>query len=181
MELTTSRLHLREFVQEDWPAVFAYQSDPRYLRFYEWEARTPEEAREFVRMFLDQQREIPRMKFQLAIVRQSDHRMIGNCGIRMRKPGAHEGDIGYELAPDCWGQGYATEATRAIVEFGFTQLGLHRISSSCVADNVASARVLEKLGMKLEGRLRENEYYKGRWWDTLLYAILDHEWMSAKP
>ena len=74
------------------------------------------------------------------------------------------------------GKGYATEATRSIVEFGFQELKLHRVSSWCIADNVASARVLEKVGLRQEGRLRENEYFKGRWWDTLLYGLLDSEW-----
>ena len=62
-----------------------------------------------------------------------------------------------------------------MVAYGFSELGLHRISSWCIADNVASARVLEKVGFQLEGRLRENEYFKGRWWDTLLYGLLESE------
>ena len=68
------------------------------------------------------------------------------------------------------------EAARAIVAFGFAGLGLHRVWDECVADNVASARVLEKLGMRREARYLEHRWYKGRWWDTLLYAMLNHEW-----
>ena len=130
----------------------------------------------FVQMFLAQQQEEPRTKVQLAVTLKSNRQLIGNCGIRMKSADAHEGDIGYELSPDHWGHGYATEAARAIVAFGFTQLKLHRISSWCIAENVGSAHVLEKLGMQLEGCLRQNEYFKGRWWDTLLYAILADEW-----
>jgi ribosomal-protein-alanine N-acetyltransferase len=180
MILTTERLILREFSASDWPAVLAYQSNPLYLRYYEWTSRTPGEVREFVEMVLAQQREAPRCKFQLAVVLKATGQLIGNCGIRMRSADAHQADIGYELDPQHWGQGYATEAARAIVHFGFTRLRLHRISSWCIADNVGSARVLEKLGMRQEGRLRENEYFKGRWWDTLLYAILDHEWQTQQ-
>jgi len=176
MELITERLILREFKENDWPDVLAYQADPRYLRYYEWKERTPKAAQEFVQMFLDQRQEQPRTKYQLAITLQSNHQLIGTCGIRMRTADAHEGDLGFELAPKHWGQGYATEAGRAMLGFGFTQLRLHRIWSWCIADNVGSARVLDKLGMQLEGRLRDKEYFKGRWWDTLLFAILDHEW-----
>lgn len=86
--------------------------------------------------------------------------------------------MGYELNPDHWGRGYATEATRALVTLGFTTLGLHRIWSSCIADNVASARVLTNVGMQLEGRLHENEYFKGRYWDTLIFGLLVGEWPS---
>ena len=67
-----------------------------------------------------------------------------------------------------------------MVNFGFSELGLRRISSWCIADNVASARVLERLGFRHEGRLRRNEFFKGRWWDTLLYALLAEEWQHAQ-
>ena len=94
--------------------------------------------------------------------------------------GAVQGDLGYDLAPRYWGRGYATEAARAIVRFGFEELGLHRIWSWCIADNVASARVMEKVGMRLEGRQRDKERFKGRWWDRLLYAILEDEWRAGQ-
>src|SRR5512136_2130546 len=127
MELHTDRLLLREFVTADWPAVLAYQRDPRYLRYYEWADRAPGDAQRFVQMFLDQQQEQPRRKFQLAVVLKTGGQLIGNCGIRQTAAGAHEADIGYELAPAHWGHGYATEAARAIVQFGFAELKVHRI------------------------------------------------------
>ena len=181
MELITERLLLREFKPSDWPDVLAYQRDPLYLRYYEWTDRTPEAVQAFMQMFLTQQQKEPRLKFQLAVVIKSSGQLIGNCGIRLKSAGAQVGDIGYELSPKHWGHGYATEAARAIVTFGFTQLKLHRIEARCIAENVGSAHVLQKLGMQPEGRLRENAYFKGRWWDTLLFGILDHEWESHHP
>jgi RimJ/RimL family protein N-acetyltransferase len=180
MELTTERLSLREFNEYDWPDVLAYQTDSLYLRYSPWTERTPEVVQAFVQVFLAQQHEQPRSKFQLAIVLKSSHQLIGTCGIRMESADAYEADIGYELSPTYWGQGYATEAARAIVQFGFTELRVHRIWSWCIADNVGSARVLEKLGMRPEGRQREKEYFKGRWWDTLLFAMLDEEWHAQQ-
>ena len=179
MRIVTDRLILREFDGDDWPAVLAYQRDPRYLRFYPWTDRTEAEVRDFVQMFLYQQVERPRRKFQLAITLPDDGQAIGSCGIRRKPENDWEADIGYELAPEYWGRGYATEAALAVVEFGFHELGLHRISSWCIADNTASARVLEKVGMRLEGRSLENEYFKGRWWDTLLYGMLKSEWTTS--
>jgi ribosomal-protein-alanine N-acetyltransferase len=176
MELNTERLVLREFGQDDWPEILVYQSDPRYLRYYDWTGRSTEQVRGFVQMFLGQQQARPRIKYQLAVTIKDTRQLIGTCGIRLDAPDAHEGDIGYELAPQHWGRGYATEAARAIVRFGFEELGLHRIWSWCIADNVASARVMEKVGMRLEGRQRDKERFKGRWWDRLLYAILEDEW-----
>ena len=176
MILTTERLLLRDFVEADWEAVLAYQQDPLYLRYNEWTSRTAAEVRDFVQMFLDQQKQVPRIKFQFAVTLKSTGQLIGNCGVRRDSPDAYEGDMGYELDPTQWGKGYATEAARAVMRFGFTELKLHRISAYCVAENTGSARVLEKLGMQQEGRLRQHQYFKGRWWDTLLYAILDDEW-----
>jgi ribosomal-protein-alanine N-acetyltransferase len=176
MKLSTERLLLRDFVAGDWPAVLAYQSDPRYLRFYPWTGRTAEDVRTFVQTFLDQQQQQPRYKFQLVITLRGDSRLIGNCGLRQDSPDAPQADLGFELDPVHWGQGYATEAARALLRFGFEERGLHRIWAHCLAENTAAARVLEKIGMKREGRQRENQWFKGRGWDTLLYAILEQEW-----
>ena len=176
LTLTTERLLLRDFVESDWKAVLVYQQDPLYLRYNEWTSRTAEEVCQFVQMFLDHQKQIPRIKYQFAITLKSTGQLIGNCGVRRDSPEAHEGDMGYELDPKFWGNGYATEAARTVMHFGFSHMDLQRISAWCVADNVGSARVLEKLGMRLERQMRDHQYFKGRWWDTLSYAISYDEW-----
>ena len=182
MQLTTARLLLREFVESDREAVRHYQSDPLYTRYHPFDHPTEQDAREFVGRFLEQQQEQPRRKFQFAISDPTDGRLIGNCGLRITdhftEAGMCEADIGHELDSRCWGRGYATEAAREMLRFGFEEPGLHRISAGCVADNVGSVRVLEKIGMRLEGRLRENKFFKGRSWDSLLYAILNREWQA---
>lgn len=182
MELETERLILRDFRPDDWLPMWTYQRDPLYLRYYEWTAadRTPDAVREWVRWFVDQQQQEPRVRFQLAITLKSGGEVIGNCGIRQDRPGSHEADLGYELAPWHWGNGYATEAARAILAFGMATLRPHRVWAHCVPENIGSIHVLEKLGMRLEGRLREVEYYKGRWWDKLIFAILEHEWRATR-
>jgi ribosomal-protein-alanine N-acetyltransferase len=95
----TSRLLLREFVPEDWPAVLAHQSQPTYLRYNPWTERTAEDAQAFVQRFIDWQREEPRYRYQLAVTLPETGELIGNCGLRLEHPGALEGNIGYELAP----------------------------------------------------------------------------------
>jgi [ribosomal protein S5]-alanine N-acetyltransferase len=178
MILRTERLLLRDFTEHDWPAVLAYQRDPRYLRFYPWTERTEEDARAIVRRFLNWQQEQPRRRFQLAIT--LDGEVIGNVGVRRIEAGSRVADIGYELAPALWGQGYATEAAQAILHWGFEELDLHRVGAHCIADNAASARVLEKVGMQREGVLREHEHFKGRWWDVLLFGLLRREWEQGE-
>ncbi|HEU4792335.1 MAG TPA: GNAT family protein, partial [Nitrolancea sp.] len=142
------------------------------------------DSREFIGTFIAWCQEQPRTKFQFAIVLLAEERLIGTCGIRLaRTVGPHndrfsarEADIGYELDSRFWGHGYATEAVRALLAFGFEQLGLHRIWAHCLAENVASIRLLERIGMRREGHLRENEWQQGHWHDTLIYAMLAQEW-----
>ncbi|MUG97742.1 GNAT family N-acetyltransferase [Scytonema sp. UIC 10036] len=176
MILSSKRLILREFIKEDWKAVFDYQTDPQYLEFYEWETRSKTEVQEFVQMFLEQQKQVPRIKFQLAIVLKSEEKVIGNCGIRKITPELPEASLGYEIASNYWGKGYATEAASTIIKFGFEELKLQRIYGWCIAENLASARVMEKVGMQFEERFTENEWFKGRWWDSLIFGISRDEW-----
>jgi len=180
MQLTTPRLLLREYRADDWRTVWAYQSDPRYLRYYDWTVRTESDVQDFVQRLIDWRGADPRIKFQFAVVLQEENRLIGSCGIRKEIEDARQADIGYELDPPYWGRGYATEAARALLAFGFRELRLHRIWARCVAENIASAQVMERLGMRLEGHLRENDWFKDRWWDTLVYGILEHEWNDNK-
>jgi RimJ/RimL family protein N-acetyltransferase len=176
MILETDRLLLREFVPDDRHAVWSYQRDPLYLQYYEWPDRTPEEVDYFVQGFIRQAQEEPRKVYQLAICSRATGTLVGNCGIRLAKPHDEQADMGFELGPSHWGLGFATEAARALLRFGFQDLRLHRIWARCVADNLRSANVLRKAGLRLEARLREHEYFKGRWWDTLLFGILVAEW-----
>lgn len=179
MRLMTERLVLREYEAEDWRAVLAYQSDARYLRYYPWLERNEAAVKEFVGGFIARQREEPRRVFQLAITLPAESsRLIGSCGVRVNDPEQREGNIGYELDPAYWGRGYATEAAGTMLSYGFEQLGLHRVWAECVANNTASAHVLEKLAMRREAHFREHGYFKGRWWDHLVYAVLDHEWRA---
>lgn len=178
MQLETRHLLLREFRESDWPAVLAYQNDPRYLRYYHWTHRTAEDVRAFVQMLLEFQDERPRKNYQLAVVLKDGQEVIGNCGVRINDPDLREANIGYELASQHWGKGYATEAASEILRFGFVDLGMHRIWATTIAENLGSARVLEKLGMRLEAHEREKEWIKDRWRDRLTFAILDHEWQA---
>jgi RimJ/RimL family protein N-acetyltransferase len=180
MLITTERLVLRDFTAADEPAMYAIRRDPRFLEFYDPELGTPAATQRLHALFLEWQHEQPRARWQLAITLAGDDRPIGSAGIRRKPEHDFEADIGYELHVDHWGHGYATEAARALVAHGFEELGLARISSWCITENVRSARVLEKLGMRLEGRLRANERFRERWWDSSLYGLLHDEWEAVQ-
>jgi RimJ/RimL family protein N-acetyltransferase len=176
MRIETERLILREFMDDDGKWMAAYWRDPRYQQFYAAVEDVDSAVGELVATFIRWQVETPRRGWQLAVTTRADGRCVGNCGVRINSAELGEGNIGYEFHPDVWGRGYATEAATAILTFAFEELGLHRVWAECVADNVASARVLEKLGMRREAHFREHQRFRHRWWDTLIYAMLDREW-----
>ena len=106
--------------------------------------------------------------------------IIGHVNLEVKSREHHQGEIGYVLHPDHQGHGYATEAAAVMLRLGFEELALHRIVGRLDARNAASARVLERLGMRLEAHLRENEFVKGEWVDELVYAILASEWRERQ-
>ena len=174
--IETDRLLLRDFRPDDWESVHRYASDPEVTRYMLWGPNTPEETRSFIRRAIAEQGERPRRHYELAVVLKGQGPLIGSCGIDVSAPERRQGWIGYALARHHWGQGYATEAARGVVTFGFGELGLHRIFGTCDPANRASARVMEKLGMRREGLLKEYSWGKDAWHDRELYAVLDYEW-----
>lgn len=173
MELTTERLVLREYTPSDFAAVHAFASDPRTSTFVEWGPNSEQDSRDFLEYCAKTAREVPRTGRTLAITLAGA--AIGSIGLtvqpRAARHGAIEAELGYTLHPDRWGRGYATEAARALVDFGFSQLHLTLITATCRPENVASAGVLRKLGMDQVGHLKNDRLIRGTWLDTLVFAI----------
>lgn len=181
LPIETPRLLLREFVSRDLEAVHAYSSIPQATQYLIWGPNTLLQSKQTIRAFLDDQKERPRVNFDLAIVRKGTARrgdgprLIGGVGLKLADWDNRTADIGYVLHPDYWGQGYALEAAQGLAHAGFRELGLQRIVATCDQRNKASARVMEKLGMRREGAFRQSKYIHGGWRDEFLYAILAEE------
>ncbi|MCW4018275.1 MAG: GNAT family N-acetyltransferase [Candidatus Bathyarchaeota archaeon] len=178
--IQTSRLELRDFREVDLVEVHEYASDPQVARFMNWGPNTEEEPRGFIQKSIAYQKEKPRVNYPLAVVVREGNKLIGGCGVYESNIKSRVGWIGYCLNRQFWGHGYATETAIALLGFGFTHLNLHRIFATCDPANTASMHVMEKVGMQYEGHLRENIHCKGAWYDSLIYAILDCEWKTAK-
>jgi ribosomal-protein-alanine N-acetyltransferase len=174
--LETPRLLLREIGDHDAPAVHSYASDADVVRYLDWGPNTPEDTERFLAMARTARDAVPRMAYHLAVVLKASGGLVGGCRIEVRNAVHGTGDVGYVVDRQHWGQGYATEAIRALIDFGFRRLALHRIWATCDVENHASARVLEKLGMRREGLLRHNVRRTGEWRDSYLYAIIEPEW-----
>jgi RimJ/RimL family protein N-acetyltransferase len=180
MELLTTRLLLRELAEEDAADANAYESDPEVVLYEQHDLRSMEESRAYIERVLAESRESPRRVYDLAVVRRDDARMIGRCGLKVTNPDQREAALWYILRRDEWRRGYATEAARAVLGFGFDELGLHRIFVDVDPRNVASIRVAEKLGMRREAHFVENLLVKGEWTDSIILALLDREHTSQE-
>jgi [ribosomal protein S5]-alanine N-acetyltransferase len=106
------------------------------------------------------------------VVHSDAERLIGSIELKVVSGEHRRGEIGYVLAHEWWGHGYATEATRRLLAFGFNELGLHKISATCDPENRASVPVLTKNGMHREGVLRDHIYVRGQWRDRLLSGVI---------
>jgi len=176
--IETDRLSLRPFRRDDLEALYAAQSRPEVARYLYWDARTLAEVRIVLADRLTQDRIGDEGdKLNLALVRRDTGTFIGDVNLVWLSRLHRQGEIGFVLHPDHHGHGFAREAGQVMLRLGFEVLGLHRIIGRCDGRNAASARVMEKLGMRREAHLRENERVKGEWTDELVYAVLAAEWV----
>ncbi len=180
MRLETERLVLREFVEGDWAALHAFESLEVVNRYEVYDAHTETASREYVAKAIASAAESPPSVVELAITLRGDDTLIGRIGM---KRSGHElgiGEIWYGVAPEHQQRGIATEAARAFFGHAFTDLGMHRLFGDCDPRNIASARLMERLGMRREAHHVQNLWAKGEWCDSLIYAVLASEWKPSR-
>jgi len=180
IRLETPRLVIREFAEGDWPAVHEYASDPEVVKYTEWGPNTEAESRAHQERVAEERKTDPRAQYSLAVTLKDGGKVIGGCRLGIGSMESRRADLGYVFNRRHWDQGYATETVRALLGFGFGALKMHRMWATCHAENKASARVLEKAGMRYEGRMREDRFQKGAWRDTMVFAILEREWRKIE-
>jgi RimJ/RimL family protein N-acetyltransferase len=174
--LNTPRLLLRPFVETDKDTIFALQSCPRVLRYWDsppWKERAQAERFITVCRLMEQEGTGAR----LAIERTADNGFIGWCSLARWDPIYRSAKMGYCLEEAAWGKGFATEAAGALLRWGFDTLDLNRVQAETDTRNKASCRVLEKLQFVREGRLREDCIVDGEVSDSWVYGLLRREWM----
>ena len=177
--LRTSRLILRPYTIDDLDDLYDMQSRPEVTRYLLFDVRDRVQARKSLEdrirtTVLDQEGS----SLTLAVVLPETAAVIGDVVLFWTSREHRQGEIGYIFHPDQSGKGYATEAAREMLRLGFEGLGLHRIVGRLDARNTASARVLERLGMRREAHFVQNEMVKGEWTDEIVYALLEDEWRA---
>jgi RimJ/RimL family protein N-acetyltransferase len=171
------RVVLRRFGPADVDAFVAYRSVPEVARYQSWDAPYPRRAGEqFIAQLARQHPDTPGEWFQFAVALRPGGSLIGDCAAIPDAKDPRQCEIGFTIGPAHQGHGYATEAVRLLAGYLFGARGKHRLHACCDARNVASAAVLERLGMRREGHLRASTWAKGEWTDDLLYGLLREEW-----
>lgn len=172
MELQTKRLILREYILEDWEAVHRYHSDPVAVQFESWGPHTIVETKAFIREAMNRAVEKKRKRIELAACLQTNGRLIGGCGLRLGETKKGFATLGYIFDRTVWGNGFATEAAAAMIEAARNLEDVHTIHATCDSRNIASQRVLEKLGLEAVGMVAELEMVKGHFRDMVQYELL---------
>ena len=176
--LESRHLILRPLGREDAQDMYAYARDPLVSRYVPWEThRNLEDTLAYLNtVAADQAAGKPA---SWALVSRAEGRMVGTAGFVWWQPEHSKAEIGYILSRHLWGQGLMSEAAKVVLDFGFSRMELNRIEARCVEENIASARVLEKCGMTLEGKLRDYLRIKGNLMTYRIYSILRREWEAG--
>ena len=168
--LHTNRLELRKIHPVDIHEIFAGLSDQRVIQYYgvsfETLTQTEEQMDWYESLWKD------RTGIWWGICQKGEQQLIGACGFNNYEEDQQKAELGYWLIPEYWGRGFASEALKAIVEFGFEQMQLHRIEAFVEEGNKVSGRILEKFQFIHEGTMRNCEYKNGRFISLMIYALL---------
>lgn len=174
VQLDGEQVRLRDFRPGDLDASLRVVGDDRVTHWLSFDSLTRDQQAERLAGAIERASADPRTEWYLAVTTHADDELIGF--VRIGLSGVRAGKLGYAIAADHWGHGYATDATQTMVTFGFEVLGLRRITAAIGPDNLGSIAVVKKLGFTREGHLRDHVFTNGAWRDSELYSILVHEW-----
>jgi RimJ/RimL family protein N-acetyltransferase len=180
--IATERLLLRPFEEADRDVLAAMNGDPEIVRYLPYGVREGDELSALLeRKMRSTELADEGDVLSLAAVLAATGELVADMTLIWRSREHRQGEIGYVVARQHTGRGYATEASRPLLRLGFEGLGLHRMYGRIDARNGASARVLERLGMRREAHFVENERLKGEWTEEVVYALLEREWRDQLP
>ncbi|WP_107922965.1 GNAT family N-acetyltransferase [Lysinibacillus parviboronicapiens] len=168
MFIKSPRLVIREFEPDDWQAVYAYTSDMNVMKYIPEGVFSEKDAKNFVSENMEEAKNFP-------VILVEENILIGHM-VFHQYFGEHTYEIGWVFNPDYYNKGYASEAAQALLNYGFKDMQLHRIIATCQPQNIASYKVMEKIGMRKEGYFKKCIPHGDDWWDEYYYAVLAQEW-----
>ncbi|MER6103717.1 GNAT family protein [Streptomyces sp. NPDC001832] len=174
IRIAGEQVALREFAPTDVDDVLSIIGDDKVTNWLSFDSRSLAEAVTMVDGAVARAQEEPRTEYYLAVTPKREDRVVGFA--RIAFAGVKAGKLGYAIAAQEWGRGYATDAARCLTSYAFAELGLHRVSAAIGPSNLASIALVEKLGFQKEGVLRDHVHTNGGWRDSILYSVLEDEW-----
>lgn len=181
LEVVGERVRLRPFEERDLEAMARYRGDAEVCRFLPFDPQSPDDIRRRNGHLMGRTTlEGERGGVMLVIERRDDDAVIGDLVLFHLDAEAGSAEIGWVVSPAASGRGLATEAVRALIDTAFQAYGLRRLVAQIDPDNVRSVALAERLGMRREAHFVEKDWFKGRWGDLLVYAVLAREWGSPQ-
>jgi ribosomal-protein-alanine N-acetyltransferase len=177
--LTGAGVRLRDFRPEDLDDLLAITGDDRVTNWMSFDSHTRDDAQRMLDGCLASAAAEPRKIYGLGVTRIDDDRVIGFT--RLATGGVQAAKLGYMIAADHWGNGYATDAARTVLRFAFGPLALHRVTAAIGPENSASIAVVKSLGFSYEGHLRHHVFTNGAWRDSVLFSLLSTETAALTP
>ncbi|GGC75653.1 GNAT family N-acetyltransferase [Undibacterium terreum] len=172
--LETPRLILTQNCQEDWPLFLQLERDPDVLRYIS-DQRSEEELRNRFARRLPVWSKLSEQWLGLTVKEKKSGIKIGMHGFMPMWQPYRQAELGYSFLPDWHGHGYASEATRAVIEFAFAICGFHKLTATVTSGNNESVKLLQKVGFLQEGCLRDNFIIGGNWYDDLKFGLLERD------
>ena len=176
-ELKTQRLILRKMLVRDADDMFEYAKRADVTKYLTW---NPHPNRNYTREYLEyiSTRYSVGEFYDWAVTTADEGKMIGTCGFTRFDYNSNYAEVGYVINPEYWGNGYATEALDTVIKFGFERLALRRIEARHMEGNIASRRVMEKVGMTYEGTLRSALLVKGEYKNICVCSLINSNFRS---
>lgn len=178
-EILTERLRIDRLVPSDAPEMFEYRSDPAVCRYQSFEPSSLADIESFIEEVRQTAFNSPGTWFQFAVRQRDTGRLIGDLGVHFLEQERSQVEIGFTLSPLYQGQGFATEAVRALLSFLLCDCGKHRVFASVDPRNDSSLRLLRRVGMRQEAHFVEAVWFKGEWADDMIFGVLASEWQPA--
>lgn len=179
--LRTERLELRPYEPGDLDDLRVMYGDAGVTRYLYTDAMTEEELGDYLQLKIARRYLVEEGNglTPVAVLRETGE-VVGDGALQYVSEEHRTGEVGFMLKPAFQGRGFATEIGAEMLRLGFEDMGLHRIIGQCDARNTASVAVMERLGMRREALLLQNEWVKGEWCDELDYALLADEWQDLR-
>lgn len=175
-EIITPRLALRDLEPSDGPRIFSYHRRPEVARFQSWGTDSVDSIQTYIRGLAAIEPGTPGKWYQVGIFLLDGGKLIGDTGFHVLEHDPEQAEIGITLAPDFQGQGYASEALKALLSYIFTTQGKHRVFASVDPRNASSMKLLERIGMRKEAHFVRGLWFRGEWVDDVVFALLGEEW-----